>query len=157
MYLPRNLAFDGIKQEACFSVNWRSETKVLGFQKRHFFGKSSYTSTVFILSEDGAKRLVQNYSNDKLCKHVYIRRVLRKQDSHSRRRTLTTLQTPSILNPVEVDEKRGDTSIPFPENSYKMILDATFNFEQARRLAEDVLHRNFKAWNARRKNAKNLC
>ena len=53
---------------------------------------------------------------------------------------------------MEVDEKRGNASIPFPENSYKMIPDAKFNFEQPRRLAEDVLH-NFKAWNARRKNA----
>ena len=42
------------------------------------------------------------------------------------------------------DEKYGNTSIPFVENSYKMIPEATFNSEQARRLAEDILHRNFK-------------
>ena len=54
------------------------------------------------------------------------------------------------------DEKYGNRSIPFLENSYKMIPDATFNSEQARRLAEDVLYRNFKAWNTRRKNAKSF-
>ena len=42
------------------------------------------------------------------------------------------------------DEKYGNTSIPFLENSYKMTPEATFNSEQARRLAEDILHRNFK-------------
>ena len=54
------------------------------------------------------------------------------------------------------DETYGNRSIPFLENSYKMIPDATFNSEQARRLAEDVLYRNFKAWNTRRKNAKSF-
>ena len=44
-----------------FSANWRPETKVLVFQKRYFFGKSSNTSEVCILPEDGAKRLMQNY------------------------------------------------------------------------------------------------
>ena len=43
------------------------------------------------------------------------------------------------------DETYGNRSIPFLENSYKMIPDATFNSEQARRLADDVLYRNFKA------------
>ena len=57
MYLPRNWAFDRMS----VSINWRSETKVLGFRKRYFFGKSRNTSKVFILSEDGAKRLLQNY------------------------------------------------------------------------------------------------
>ena len=42
------------------------------------------------------------------------------------------------------DEKYGNTSIPFVENSHKMIPEATFNSEQARRLAEDILHCNFK-------------
>ena len=54
------------------------------------------------------------------------------------------------------DEKYGNTSNPFLENSFKMIPDATFNSEEARRLAEDVLCRNFKAWNTGRKNAKSF-
>ena len=74
---------------------------------------------------------------------ISLRGVLKKPESLSRRRTLTTLQTPSILHPME-DEQYGNASIPCLENLYKMIPDATFNSEQVRRLAEDVLHRNFK-------------
>ena len=44
----------------------------------------------------------------------------RNEEYWRNRRTLTTLQTLSILNPME-DEKYGNTSIPFVENSYKMI------------------------------------
>ena len=45
--------------------------------------------------------------------------------------------------PCKEDEQYGNTGILCIENSYKMIPDATFHSEWARRLAEDVLLCNF--------------
>ena len=70
--------------------------------------------------------------------------VLKKPGSNLRRRTLTSSPPPPPVSllPLE-DDYYDNTANPSLENSFKMVPDTTFNSERVRRVAEDVLHRNF--------------
>ncbi|KAJ7330609.1 hypothetical protein OS493_022224 [Desmophyllum pertusum] len=68
-----------------------------------------------------------------------LRGVLKKH-GNLRRRMLVPSPPPSLLFSVEEDNYNMGPSL---ENSFQMSPDTFFNSEEARRLAEDVLHRNF--------------
>lgn len=70
-----------------------------------------------------------------------LRGVLKKPGSQLRRRTLSS-PPPSFQLPLD-DDDFDNTVTPGLENSFKMVPDTKFNSDRARRLAEDILHRNF--------------